>query len=195
MRSDKLKMGLAGLLVVAVQSAAAQEAERTKMLEESRKVAVRLLTEIRGEVSKELERSGPLRAIAVCKYTAPETAAQISRQTGMHVARVSLRPRDPALGTADAWEQQGLLDFEKRLAKGEKVDALEISEVVSEPAGRFFRYMKAIPMGLPCLACHGPAGTLAEGVKAMLATEYPHDQAYGYQVGQVRGAVSIKKPL
>jgi len=28
-----------------------------------------------------------------------------------------------------------------------------------------------------------------------LTKEYPHDQATGYSVGQIRGAVSIKRPL
>ena len=73
------------------------------------------------------------------------------------------------------------------------LSANDAVEVVTEPAGRYFRYMKAIPMGQPCLPCHGPVATLSEGVKAQLAAEYPHDRAVDYQIGQVRGAVSIKK--
>jgi hypothetical protein len=32
-------------------------------------------------------------------------------------------------------------------------------------------------------------------VRARLATEYPHDKATGYSAGQIRGAISIKRPL
>lgn len=183
------------LLVLAAQAFAAEEEVRSRTLEEARKAASMMLSHVRGEVAKELERTGPIRAIIVCKYTAPEVASSVSRQSGMRVARVSLRPRNPALGTADSWEQQILLDFEKMAAKGEKPEGLETSEVVTEPSGRYFRYMKAIPVGQPCLACHGPVANLSEGVKAQLAAEYPHDRAVDYQVGQIRGAVSVKKAL
>ncbi len=98
-----------------------------------------------------------------------------------------------ATGEADAWEQQILLDFEKRQARGEKPENLEHAEIVQEPAGRFFRYMKALPTAPVCATCHGQ--NLSEGVKAQLATEYPGDRAADYPVGSVRGAVSIKKGL
>jgi hypothetical protein len=123
----------------------------------------------------------------------PEITSNISRQSGMRVTRVALRPRNRALGEPDVWEQRVLLDFENRVAKGEKVDALEYHEVVDEPAGRVFRYMKALPVSQPCLLCHGPSNQLSEGVRALLATEYPNDKALEYNIGQVRGAVSVKK--
>lgn len=182
-----------GLLAALALGASADDEARSKLLEEARRGAATVLTQVRSEMVRELEHAGPIRAIVVCKYTAPEVASMVSRQTGMRVTRVSLKPRNRALGEADSWEQQVLLDFERRAAKGEKADSLEVSEVVTEPSGRYFRYMKAIPMSQPCLPCHGPVATLSEGVKAQLATEYPHDRAVDYQVGQVRGAVSIKK--
>ena len=175
--------------------ASATDVDSRPLLDEARKVSGRLLGEIRGELVRELERSGPVRAIIVCKYSAPETAAAISRETGMRVTRVSLRPRNRTIGEPDVWEQQILLDFERRVSAGEKAEGLEQSEIVAEPAGRYFRYMKAIPMGQPCLACHGPAENISEAVRAKLNGEYPHDQGINYRLGQVRGAVSIKKPL
>jgi len=113
----------------------------------------------------------------------------------MRVTRVSLRLRNPALGMPDVWEQKQLLDFERRLAKGEKMDALEVAQVVNEPAGRYFRYLKAIPVGQPCLACHGAPEAMAEGVKAVLANDYPYDDALNFKQGDIRGAVSVKKRL
>lgn len=188
-----LFFGVALLHLVPQVSAA--DTDSKPLLDEARKVSGRLLGEIRGELVRELERSGPVRAIIVCKYSAPEASAAISRETGMRVTRVSLRPRNRTIGDPDVWEQQILLDFEKRVTAGEKADALEYSEVVVEPAGRYFRYMKAIPMGQPCLACHGPAENISEAVRAKLNGEYPHDIGVNYRLGQVRGAVSIKKQL
>lgn len=193
MRSEMLKCCLLGLALLTVRAAAADEDGRSRLLDEARRAASQMLSHVRGEVAKELERTGPIRSIGVCKYSAPEAAAAVSRHSGMRVTRVSLRPRNRSLGEPDAWEQQVLLDFEKRSAKGEKAEAMEIWEVVSEPAGRYFRYMKAIPVSQGCLACHGPVAALSEGVKAQLAAEYPYDRAVDYQVGQIRGAVSVKK--
>jgi hypothetical protein len=165
------------------------------LLEESRNLAGKITSQIRGELVKELERTGPVRAITVCKYSVPEITSNLSRQTGLRVTRVALRPRNKALGEPDAWEQKVLLEFEKRVAKGEKAEALEYHELVEEPAGRAFRYMKALPVSAPCLICHGPAGQLSEAVKAQLSAEYPLDKAVEYQLGQVRGGVSVKKNL
>lgn len=161
--------------------------------EEARKVAMQLASQVRGELGKELERTGPIRAITVCKYSVPELSSNISRHTGWRVTRVALRSRNSALGLPDAWEQKVLLDFERLVAKGEKAETLEYVEAVSEPAGKALRYMKAIPMQTPCLACHGPVDQLSEGVRAQLAAEYPYDKAVDYSLGQVRGAVSVKK--
>ena len=44
-----------------------------------------------------------------------------------------------------------------------------------------------------CLNCHGAAEQLAAGVADRLKTPYPDDRAVGYGVGQVRGAISLKR--
>lgn len=184
------------LLAIALQPLHAMAAEVVKSLaEESRALANQLTTQVRGELVRELERTGPVRAIIVCKYSVPEITSNMSRQTGMRVTRVSLRARNKALGDPDAWEQKVLLDFEKRVFKGEKTDGLEYHEIVDEPVGRYFRYMKAIPMMQLCMSCHGSGSQISDGVRAQLAAEYPLDRAMDYQVGQVRGAVSVKKLL
>ena len=41
----------------------------------------------------------------------------------------------------------------------------------------------------------GSAETIPANVAAKLATEYPRDRATGYAPGQIRGAVTVKKPL
>jgi hypothetical protein len=164
-----------------------------KLLEEARKVSNELIGQVRGELTKAIEISGPLRAIIVCKYSVPEISSSLSRKTGWKVSRVSLKPRNPALGAPDTWEQRVLGDFERRAEIGEKGDELEFGEIVTEPLGRYFRYMKALPVVPLCMNCHGDK--MSDAIRAQLAAEYPHDKATGYQVGQIRGAVTIKRPL
>lgn len=186
-------IALAGAL--AAGAVAAEPEHEARLLEESRKIAADLVAQVRGELARALEFSGPLRAIVVCKYSVPEITSNLSRQTGWRVSRVSLKPRNPALGMADAWEQRVLLDFERRVERGERPEDLEFREIVSEPQGRFFRYMKALAVGPLCVSCHGPADKMSDAVRAQLANDYKYDRAVSYLPGQVRGAVSVKRPL
>lgn len=197
MRHRLLLLHAAALLSLsgaALAQAPADEAPRAA-LEEARKASGELVAGVRGELLKAIEASGPLRAIVVCKYSVPEIASSISRRYGARVTRVSLAPRNPALGWGDAWEQRVLMQFDERVARGEKAEGMEHHEVVSEPSGRFLRYMRVLPMQPACMHCHGPADQISEPIRQQLAHEYPHDRAVGLTVGKVRGAVTYKKPL
>lgn len=183
----------ASLLALSALPAAADDL--AKYQEESRKAAQGFMQQLGGELKKEMSANGPESAIKVCKTLAPTIANELSNRNGWKVARVSLKPRNPLLGTPDAWEQKVLADFDQRAAKGEKPEAMEFSEVVAEPQGKYFRYMKALPVQPVCLTCHGAPGDIPEGVKARLAAEYPHDKATGYGAGQIRGAITIKRAM
>ena len=148
---------------------------------------------LKGELETAMKAGGPTKAIGVCKERAPAIAADLSARSGWEIARVSLKPRNARLGTPDAWEQQVLTRFDERQAAGEPADTIAFAEVVKGDEGTRFRFMKAIPTGEICLACHGSA--ITPEVTAALDQAYPEDQARGYAVGQVRGAFSLAKPI
>jgi hypothetical protein len=173
---------------------ASADADFDAALAESRTLAGQLGSQLGAALKKELSTGGPESAIGVCRQVAPDLAGQLSRQSGARVARVSLRTRNPLLGQPDAWEQTVLQDFERRLAAGEKPETIEHAELVTEPAGRSFRYMKAIPVQPMCLGCHGATEALAPAIRERLAADYPQDRAVGYAPGQLRGAFSVRKP-
>ncbi len=152
------------------------DADFDAALAESRSLAGQLGSQLGAALKKELSTGGPESAI------------------GVRVARVSLRTRNPLLGQPDAWEQAVLQDFERRLSAGEKPETLEHAELVTEPAGRSFRYMKAIPVQPMCLGCHGATESMAPAIRERLAADYPQDRAVGYAPGQLRGAFSVRKP-
>jgi len=161
----------------------------------ARAIASDLIQRLGTVLKKEMASGGPDNAIAVCRDIAPGLAGELSRSTGGRVSRVSLKTRNPLLGQPDAWEQQVLAEFDQQAAKGAKPETLERSEVVTEPQGRFFRYMKAIPVQPLCLTCHGTTDSIPDPVKTRLAADYPHDRATGYALGQIRGAVTIKQSV
>ena len=146
-------------------------------------------------MKKEMKAGGPVAAVKVCSELAPQITAEISRNKGWKVTRVGTRVRNPMLGMPDNWEQQVLTQFSDRASKGETFDKMAFAEVVEEKNGKYFRFMKAIGMKGQCLTCHGDSAKMDPAVKKLINERYPHDQATGYMAGDLRGAVSIKRPL
>lgn len=181
-------------LLLATSALPAIADDMAQYQEESRKIVKEFASQLGGELQKEMKENGPVAAIKVCRNVAPAIASEASRKNGWNVGRKSLKTRNAALGMPDAWEQKVLADFEKRMEK-ENPANMEFAEVVTEPQGKFYRYMKAIPVQDVCLKCHGTDDTIAPNVKDALKAEYPHDKATGYTLGQIRGGFSIKRPL
>lgn len=183
------------LVFASAEAQAADSAAKARYLEESRQVATAFIQQLGGEVKKEFQAKGPEAALKVCTERAPELAKTLSDKYGWRISRVSLKPRNLVLGTPDAWEQRVLATFEQRAFQGENPQNIEHGDVVNELGGKSFRYMKALTMQELCVACHGTADKLNPGVKKQVAIDYPHDKAVGYQPGQIRGAVTIKRAL
>lgn len=184
------------ILLCALGMSAAQAGDDVEQRQQRAAAATKSLAQqLGGALKKEMAAGGPAQAIGVCRDLAPKIAGELSRENGWRVTRVGTRVRNPLLGTPDAWEQQVLKDFQVRAAGGEAVADMSFSTVVEEPDGRYFRFMKAIPVQAACLNCHGPAEKIAAGVQEQLASHYPMDRAVGYREGELRGAMSIKQPL
>lgn len=132
-------------------------------------------------------------AIAVCNTQAGPLTQQVSEAENWQISRTSLKLRNPG-NAPDHWEKSVLDWFEKQAAQGADLKTLAYSEVVTDASGQQqFRMMKAIPVGQPCLACHGEQ--LQAEIEAELNRLYPGDKARGFQTGDLRGAFSLSKTL
>ncbi|MCO5122183.1 MAG: DUF3365 domain-containing protein [Rhizobacter sp.] len=176
------------LCAAAMPARAAEESWVVEARGVSTAVPPKLLAVLQAEIAK----SGPEGAIAACQVQAPALARAASEQTGWSVKRVSLRNRNPK-AVPDAWERAALEDFDRRAAAHEPAAKLERYEAVQEDGKTVWRYMRALPTGELCLACHGPVEQLSPAVKAKLAALYPEDRATSYRVGDIRGAMTLKK--
>ena len=159
---------------------------------DNRAVTDAFMQSLKGALQAAMQEGGPLNAIDVCHEKAPAIAAELSTRQARRVARTSLKVRNPA-NAADEWEQNVLLAFAKRKARGEDPSTIEHYEMVRENDEWVFRYMKAIATGEVCLACHGEQ--IAPEVSARLSVLYPEDRATGYQAGDIRGAFTIIQPM
>ena len=177
---------------LAAAAQAGEEVDTDKRLADSRAVVKEFAGSLRAALKGALEEGGPPAGLSVCNETAPSIAAFHAEKTGWQVGRTSLRARNPN-NAPDTWERRVMTDFEARKKAGEDPAKLEYAEVVGKGDGRAFRYMKAIPTGKPCLACHGDK--LAPEVEARIQSLYPDDQATGFAIGDIRGAFTITQPL
>jgi hypothetical protein len=183
------------LLSLAMLASLNALADEAPWLVEARNVASTVPPKLLSVLTDEIAQGGPASAIDVCRDKAPAMAKAASAQTGWTIKRVSLKNRN-AKAAPDAWERSTLEAFDRRAAAGEAPASLEAFTTVTTEAGHTeYRYMKALPVQPVCLACHGAADTLAPEVSQQLHTLYPGDKAVGYALGQIRGAMTIRKTL
>jgi hypothetical protein len=167
-------------------------ADYTGEIKASRETVKEFMQTLKQELQASMREGGPVNAVSVCNLTAPAIANTYSISNGWKVGRTSLKLRNPD-NAPDAWERSVLDAFEERKLAGEDPAQMEYYEVIRRDGGKELRYMKAIPTSRVCLACHGEA--LDSIVKTRLEKLYPHDQALGYQEGDIRGAFTVTQPL
>jgi hypothetical protein len=167
-------------------------ADTAELNAEAKGIVKGFMGELKDELQAAMKAGGPVNAIEVCNRVAPSIAEKRSAQSGWQVARTSLKLRNGG-NAPDPWERAALERFESRKAAGEPVEPMAYSEVVEEDGGQVFRFVKAIPTGEVCLKCHG--GALAPEVQSQLDKLYPDDQARGYDLGDIRGAFTLKRQL
>lgn len=161
---------------------------------EARQVAQSVPPRLLAVLQEEIARGGPEGAVQVCRDKAPALAREASEKSGWAIRRVSLRNRNPR-AVPDAWERAALDDFDRRAAVKEPSGSLERADVVVENGQPMRRYIRALPTIDLCLQCHGTAERVSPAVKARLQNLYPDDRAVGYQAGEIRGAITLKRPL
>ncbi|CAG0968855.1 hypothetical protein MTYP_01142 [Methylophilaceae bacterium] len=189
---ERVCMGL--FFTGAVLGANAGEDRYAEYTEESRKISQEFMQQLAGTLKQQLESAGTESAISICKEVAPALARQYSVD-GRIVRRVSLKPRNQSMGRPSLEEKAVLDDFDERQRAGSPAAAMEHAAAYQDAQGRWFHYMKAIPTQPLCLQCHGKQQDISASVRALLAKEYPADQAVGYGLGEIRGAISIRTPL
>jgi hypothetical protein len=176
---NKTWIFLTGLILMLPVTAAGDE---SALLLKSRELTAEYASLLQAELKAALSEGGPVAAISVCQDRAPAIASELSRRSGAKIGRTSLRFRNPG-NAPEPWQRDVLADFDTGASQ----------EFFDETAQGETRFMKAIPTGAVCLACHGE--TLAAEIEAALDEGYPHDLARGYTPGQIRGAFSIVWPV
>jgi hypothetical protein len=155
---------------------------------EAREATMTFQKALKKELMSAMQSGGPKQAVEVCHSRAPEIAEDIGKQTGWEIGRTSLKTRNENNAPSDA-EREVLEGFEERKDKGEPIAQLEWWQENEDAIA----YMKAIPMKGMCASCHG--SNVSPSLKEHIDQFYPHDMATGFEVGDIRGAFTLKKYL
>ncbi len=201
--STQLRAGSAALLLALAAAVPAQAAGAADtgavdaaLAQDTRAIATELVSQLGQKLKSALANEGPLAAVSVCKEAAPAIAKDLSARHGAQVTRVGTRVRNPKMGVPNGWQKDALVEFEARLDKGETPADLEYWKVVDGSDGkRELRYAKAIVTQPLCVTCHGKGEDIPAPLLEKIRAEYPDDQATGYSVGKLRGAVVVTRPM
>lgn len=173
------------LLAGAAQANDAMQ-QKAQLDMQAKKITKAFATELKTTLMSAVAKGGLSAGVEVCQEQAPEIAKKHSSH-GWHISRTSLKTRN-AENAPNIEEIAILQDFAKRIANGEAAKAVTYSNL-NEQSGEY-QFMKAIPTGQVCLACHGE--NIANDLQQKINMHYPKDTATGFKLGELRGAFSLK---
>jgi len=150
------------------------------------------MRDLKSVLVKQIQNEGILEAVTVCSDTAQVLTNNFGVERGIYIKRVSLKNRNPN-NFPDDFEKRILNQFELLHQNNQMNNDTEYFEIVSEGDYDYLRYMKPIIVQAECLNCHGSQSDIMPDVKNLIAQNYPVDKAVGYEIGDLRGAVSVKK--
>jgi len=159
-----------------------------------RTTATEFMKDLKGVLISQIQTNGVLQAVSVCSDTAQVLTNNFGVQKGVFIRRVSFKNRNKN-NLPDDFEQKILNKFELLHQNKELTSETEHAEIVEEAEFKYLRYLKPILVQAECLNCHGSETDIMPEVKQLIAQEYSDDKAIGYKIGDLRGAVSLKKVI
>lgn len=167
----------------------AAESDPPPQVERARVAAAELRDELKSALGAALSKGGVTGAIEFCATAATRITAEVAERHGVRMGRTALRRRNPG-NAPEPWQREMLQSFAAEVAAGAQPASRIAWRVERDGAGQRTRVLLGIGTEAPCLACHG--SVLAPDVRAKLAERYPDDQATGFAVGDLRGAIWVE---
>ena len=159
-----------------------------------RTTAMEFMKDLKSVLINQIQTKGVMQAVSVCSDTAQVLTNNFGVQRGVYIKRVSLKNRN-VNNFPDDFEKKVLNKFELLHQNKELNSETEHVEIVQEGEFKYLRYLKPILVQAECLNCHGSETDIMPEVKQLISLEYADDKAFGYMIGDLRGAVSLKKVI
>lgn len=144
----------------------------------------RQIIETRDYLSKSVTTEPEHNANLIPQVAATRIAQRLTSGSDYYVRQVSLRYRNPD-NRPDAFESSSLVSFRDSGSR-------ELWQVATRNGKKSLRYLLAMAADKSCLTCHGSYETAPDFIKS----RFPRGHfSYGYQVGEIIGAVSVTVPM
>jgi hypothetical protein len=173
---------LAATLLFAVGAAAAT-------LDDARTAAMWYLSTLKATTAKALQEKGTIAAFESCNHQATQMTRDLVEASRLSLRLTSLRVRNP--GNAATQAERKILEKLEEAHRAGKLPE-ELVEKVTEKGEEKVMYVKPVLVDEQCLACHGRV--IPRGVVDLIKIKFPGDTATGYQLGDLRGMISITLP-
>ena len=142
---------------------------------------------LKTQLSQAIAKGGAPNAIRFCKVHAMPITDSLSEVYGARVARVSDRNRNPQNAASD--REEAIIEN----MRGSMQAGQQPKPMVVETGDKVVYYHPiSIKSGL-CLNCHGtPGEEINQKTMAAIEERYPHDQAKGYAMNDLRGLWKVQ---
>ncbi len=162
-------------------------------LAEARRLAEAAAEQLRAQMVQEMGNPGPSDAIVDGSIEAEVLMAHVDVPPGGNgrVGHSGMRPRDRA-NQSPAWVQAWIdAHADREFADVQGFERIE----QGEGEARVARILAPIPILDGCLQCHGDESQIPARIRTRLEARYPDDQATGYRVGDLAGALWVEIPV
>ncbi len=161
-----------------------------RVLSEGRVIAAEAFQSLGSRLRQAIEEGGVHSAIPYCSSVALPVTSAVAASNAVVIQRVTHRPRNPA-SRANPAELELIRGFESRQQSGQPLGAVAFGT----PQGGARFYAPIVITNDLCLKCHGRIDQeVALDVVAVLRRQYPHDEATGFRLGDLRGLWRVDFP-
>lgn len=165
-----------------------QESTKTQALAKdillAHKATIELQQQLGAKLKSAMSKGGIQQGIEVCSVEAQKISAELSTRYQKTVGRTALRTRNPDNAPTEA-QKVVLETLERDLQNHKDPKKLEHFSTLDDGTKLYMRPIVTQPQ---CLACHGD---ISDSRRAEIQKFYPHDQATGFKVGELRGAFVV----
>ena len=179
-------MALGSSLLLAAPSAK-KDAELKSVIKIGDRGSKLLLKTLGKNMKARLTDGGIMKALDFCSNEAFSLTENVNKKlpNGVRVKRISSKFRSPA-NKASKKELEILASFEKM----QDMNVILPKYLVEKVSNHTYKYYKPLVIKKKvCLQCHGNLKDIE--LKRAIASRYPIDNALGYKIGDLRGAVVV----
>ena len=157
------------------------------VVEQGQKGSGLLLKTLGKNMKKKMEKGGVMKALDFCSNEAYTLTEKVNKQlpNGVRVQRISAKYRSPANKPSE--KELAIL---KTFQTMKDLNIIEPKYVVEQIDKHTYKYYKPLIINKRvCLKCHGVIKDI--DLRREIAGKYPLDNALGYKMGDLRGAVVV----